>query len=867
MLAPVGHDGGKSIGLMTDPEQRAELVDLTSCDREPIHILGAVQPFGFLIAVSSDWIVVRASANAAAWLGRGDGDLLGLPLSEILDVEAIHLIRGHLQALRGPDAIDRIFGTVLQAGGAAFDLALHISGGSIVIEAERSVSEHLSAGNLVRSMVGRLQQTTGFDPFCREAVRQMRALTGFDRVMVYRFDPDGSGVVIAESARSSLEPYLGLHYPASDIPKQARALYERNWLRIIADVDAEPVPVLPPRDPEGRPLDLSMSSLRTVSPIHLEYLRNMGVAASLSVSILRGGKLWGLFACHHTEPRHISLERRTGAELFGQMFSLILESREREAETAYEASSRALHDRLMGALASGGTSLENITGFLDDIAAIVTCDGIGVWVNGEVTLRGATPTAEEFTGLVRFLNRTATSRAFATHEIGAVYPPAADYTERAAGLLAVPISRAPRDFLVFFRREIARTVTWAGNPEKPATLGPNGLRLTPRKSFEAWTEVVRGQSTPWSAADLRIAEALRITLLEVILRLTDSAEKERKTAQERQELLIAELNHRVRNILNLIRGIVAQSRSRTDSIEDFAGVIGDRIQALARAHDQITTTNWGPGSLRDLITLEAGAYLGERADRLNLDGVDVLLEPQAFSTLALVIHELMTNSAKYGALSVESGRVDVTWRRDASECLVIHWREDDGPPVKPPTRRGFGTTLIERSIPYELEGEAEISYELTGVRGRFAVPARYVRPAPVAPPIPTHRARERVAKPDAALLTGSVLVVEDNMIIALEAEELLGTLGAKAVDMAASVHDALRQIEAGRPSFALLDVNLGSETSLPVARRLSALGVPFAFATGYGESFRIPPELGAVPLMKKPYTADTLRQALAVGRA
>jgi light-regulated signal transduction histidine kinase (bacteriophytochrome)/CheY-like chemotaxis protein len=851
---------------MTDHKDRAEAVDLTSCDREPIHILGAVQPFGFLIAVSSDWIVVRASENAARWLGHADSDLLGLPLSDLMDIETIHLIRGHLQSLRGPDAIDRIFGTALQPGGAPFDIALHLSGGSIVIEAEPSVFEHLNAGNLVRSMVGRLQQTVGFDPFCREAVRQMRALTGFDRVMVYRFDPDGSGVVIAESARSSLEPYLGLHYPASDIPKQARALYERNWLRIIADVDAAPVAVLPQRDPEGRSLDLSMSTLRTVSPIHIEYLRNMGVAASLSVSILRGGKLWGLFACHHAEPRHISLERRTGAELFGQMFSLILESREREAETAYEASSRALHDRLMGALASGGTSLENITGFLDDITGIVTCDGIGVWVNGEITLRGATPTAEEFTGLVRFLNRTATSRAFATHEIGAVHPPAADYTERAAGLLAVPISRAPRDFLVFFRRELARTVTWAGNPEKPATLGPNGLRLTPRKSFEAWTEVVCGQSTPWGAVDLRIAEALRITLLEVILRLTDSAEKERKTAQERQELLIAELNHRVRNILNLIRGIVAQSRSGTDSVEDFAGVIGERIQALARAHDQITTTNWGPGSLRDLIALEAEAYLGETADRVRLLGVDVLLEPQAFSTLALVIHELMTNSAKYGALSQAAGQVDVVWERDGSDCLVIHWSESGGPPVKPPTRRGFGTTLIERSIPYELKGEAEITYELIGVRGRFAVPSRYVRPAPIVP-VAAPRERERALERDAAALSGAVLVVEDNMIIALEAEEILASLGAKAVDMAGSVHDALRQIEAAKPSFALLDVNLGSETSLPVAMRLSALGVPFVFATGYGESFRIPPELGAVAMIKKPYTADTLRRALSAGGA
>jgi two-component sensor histidine kinase/CheY-like chemotaxis protein len=417
---------------------------------------------------------------------------------------------------------------------------------------------------------------------------------------------------------------------------------------------------------------------------------------------------------------------------------------------------------------------------------------------------------------------------------------------------------------VFFRREIARTVTWAGNPEKPATLGPNGFRLTPRKSFEAWTEVVHGQSAPWSAADLRIAEALRITLLEVILRLTDSAEKERKSSQERQELLIAELNHRVRNILNLIRGIVAQSRSGAESVEKFSGVVGERIQALARAHDQITTTNWGPGSLRDLIALEAEAYLGERADRVVLEGIDVRLEPQAFSTLALVIHELMTNSVKYGALSEPAGRVDVVWRRDPSDRLVIDWRESGGPAVMPPTRRGFGTTLIERSIPYELKGEADISYELTGVRGRFVVPARYVRAAPTGPAL-APRERESVPSLDATPLSGAVLLVEDNMIIALEAEDILAALGAKAVDMATSVHDAMRLIEAATPSFALLDVNLGSETSLPVARRLSALGVPFAFATGYGESFRIPPELGAVTMVKKPYTADTLRRALAAG--
>ena len=842
--------------MTPDSDARSANVDLTTCDREPIHVLGAVQPFGFLIAVSADWIVTRASANVSDQFGRPAGDLLGIPLAEIVEVEAIHLLRGHLQTLRGPDAFDRVFGVRLIPGRPPFDVALHLSGGSIVIEAEPSATEHLSAGNLVRTMVARLQHTADFDPLCREAARQMRALTGFDRVMVYRFAPDGSGEVIAEAVRSGLDRFIGLHYPASDIPKQARALYERNWLRIIADVDAPAIPVLPTRDPAGEPLDLSLSTLRTVSPIHLEYLRNMGVAASLSVSIMRNGRLWGLFACHHTEPRHISLERRTGAELFGQMFSWILESREREVVAAQEALARETHNRLMSAMASGGMGLDGLADFADELSGIVACDGLGLWVNGAITLLGTTPTREEFTGLVRFLNRTAASRVYATDEIGRFHEPGRDFTERAAGMLAVPVSRTPRDFLVFFRREVARTVTWAGNPQKPASPGPSGVRLTPRKSFEAWREVVHGRSLPWSDADTRTAEALRVTLLEVILRLSDSAERERKEAQERQELLIAELNHRVRNILNLIRGVVTQSRAGAADPETFTALVGDRIQALARAHDQVTSSNWGPGSLSELLSVEAAAYLGTKADRVVIEGVDVLLEPQAFTTMALVVHELVTNSAKYGALSDSAGRIHVRLERDGFDSLVVHWTESGGPAVKAPTRRGFGSTIIERSIPYELNGEAEVRYALTGLTARFTIPATFVR---AAPPRVDRKARLEESAPVA--LSGTVLVVEDNMIIALEAEEALTAMGAESVDMAASVREALRLIDSSPPDRALLDVNLGSETSVAVARRLAELGIPFAFATGYGESFKVPPDLGDIPVVKKPFGADSLRRA------
>ena len=835
-------------------------VDLTSCDREPIHQLGAVQSFGGLIATTADGLVARASENVERFLGRGVEDLLGRPIDEVLPEATVRAVREQTHALHGTDVVERAFGVQLVEGGEPHDLALYLSGHLIAIEFEPAEHEALNASGTVRSMIGRLQKTDDSAAFHREAVRQMRALTGFDRVMLYRFDHDGSGEVVTEALANGLEPYRGLRYPASDIPKQARALYLRSMLRLIADTEDGGVAVLPQRGPDGEPMDLSMSVLRAVSPIHLEYLTNMGVRASMSVSIIVGGKLWGLFACHHMSPRRISLERRTAAELFGQMFAWVLDGREREAEMRYEDRARGLHHRLLGAMAAGGSTMQAVTGQLDDLSGLIASDGVAVWIDGQVVRQGETPTREELSGLVRFLNAAPAGEAFSTDHLSGVHPAASDYAERAAGVLAIPISRQPRDYLLFFRREVARSVTWAGNPEKPVTVGPNGVRLTPRKSFDAWREVVRGRSEPWREADLRIAEQLRVTLLEVILRLTDAAEKERRSAQERQELLIAELNHRVRNILGLIRGLVAQSQSGARDVSEFASVIGGRIHALARAHDQITTSNWGPGKLSDLVRAEAAAYLDQRADCVTVEGPEVLLAPQAFSTVALVIHELTTNAAKYGALADSRGRVTVSWSLDQMGRLVLRWRESGGPPVQAPERRGFGSTVIERSIPFDLKGEAELRYELTGVEARFVVPAAYVELAP------EDDGAGEVANPKAdprTPLAGRVLLVEDNMLIALDAEDMLSDLGAAEVVTAASVGEALDAIEAQVPDFALLDVNLGNETSVAVAERLSKAGVPFLFATGYGEKLSGPSSVQGAPVVSKPYTVDILRKTLA----
>src|SRR5262249_26627095 len=361
------------------------------------------------------------------------------------------------------------------------------------------------------------------------------------------------------------------------------------------------------------------------------------------------------------------------------------------------------------------------------------------------------------------------------------------FRDRAAGFLAIPISRVPRDCLIFFRREVLRSVNWAGDPNKSYAEGPLGARLTPRKSFELWQETVAGQAKPWSQADLRIAESLRVTLLEVILQLADLAARERRSAQERQELMIAELNHRVRNILSLVRGVVAQSKDNASSAEEFASVVGGRIQALARAHDQITSLNWAPAALTSRVESEAGAYLGSRAGRIRMGGPDVALDPKAFATLALVVHEMMTNSAKYGALADSTGQVEVGWKLDQGSSLVIEWKESGGPPVQPASRRGFGTTIIERSIPFDLNGDAELRFDLLGVRARFVIPANYVQAITSGSGV---TARAEAEKPAAPRLSGTALIVEDNLIIAMSAEVILLELGARHVETAASVTGA-----------------------------------------------------------------------------
>lgn len=846
---------------MSSQQNKPFAVDITNCDREPIHVLGSVQPFGVLVAISADWMVARVSENAEAVIGVPYTRMLGKPLFNFFREEALHAIRNRLALLRGPDAVERLFSVDLVDGRPPFDIAVHFSGASVVIEAEPALPDEIEAATLVRSMMARLGQTESMAAFLREGARQVRALTGFDRVMVYRFDRTGAGEVVAESLRAGVDSFLGLNYPATDIPAQARALYLRSVFRIIADVRATPAPIRPMLDASGTALDQSLSVLRAVSPIHIEYLRNMGVEASLSISIIVEGKLWGLFACHHYAPRLPSFAQRSAAELFGQLFSLMLESRERREAADYETQARMVADRLMAAVAQDGALLTDAQWLGENIFDTVPADGVAVYIDGRISLAGLTPDADQFAAIVSVLNQQPAARVFTTDRIASLISAASAYANKAAGLLAIPLSRNPRDYVVLFRGERLRSVRWAGDQEKNVEYGPNGPRLTPRKSFEEWSELVKGTAAPFTSAELRVAETLRIALLEVVLRLSDSAGEERRRAHQQQQLLIAELNHRVRNILALIRGLISQSRPHALTTESFIETLDDRVQALARAHDQITAQRWGPGRLVDLIEAEAGAYLGVKRDRVTFKGPNVLLEPAAFTVLALVIHELMTNAAKYGALS-DSGAVKLSWKLDDEGGLLLSWRENGGPAVTAPSRRGFGSTIIEHSIPYDLNGRADVRFRLSGLEADFYIPPRYIA-GMLADSAHDKAASRHVKLPQHVLAGLRVLLVEDSMIVALDAEDALRDLGAQDVQIVANLDRATALIEATPFDFAILDFNLGRETSLPLADLLHAKGTPFLFATGYGDSIELPEHLRGTPLLQKPYDRRGLAAALA----
>ena len=838
-------------------------VDLTNCDREPIHIPGTIQTHGALIACDASLgTITRHSANAHDVLGFDAGTVLrGAGVEQVFGAEATHALRNSLANASLARRPVLLFGFDL--GGRLFDVSLHRAGREVVVEFEPGGRSRTQPLNVIRTVLGRALRCSTLEELTADTARLIRAVIGYDRVMVYRFEADGSGQVVNEAKSGHLESFLGQYFPASDIPQQARALYLRNTIRIIMDSNGERIPILPEEDELGDPLDLSHAHLRSVSPIHCEYLRNMGVSASMSISIVIDGALWGMVACHHYSPKHLDMAERAAIEMFGEFLSIQLDLMRQKLRLATAEAARRTLDQLLRASSRHGDILDLLASSLPEFAGMIASDGVGLWIGGRWSAAGSTPPAESLPALLDHLRANAGGRIWASHRLCAEHAPAADYCPEASGVVAIPLSQRPKDYLFFFRKEFEHTLNWAGNPEKTYETGPLGDRLTPRKSFAIWKETVRNQSRPWTDTDLETAEAIRASLVEVVLRHNEIMAEERGRADLRQRMLNEELNHRVKNILAVIKSLVGQSSPQDRTIDEYLSALRGRIEALAVAHDQVVRGDGG-GFLKDLLTAELKPY-GAQTATIALEGPPVWIDTAAFSVLALVFHELATNAAKYGALSRPEGRLSVSWRMDdAGNCELV-WLERGGPPARPPVRKGFGTILISRSVPHDLGGESRLDYEPEGLRACFTIPARSLVSAEHPAPQPEIVTPPAVRKPERkvpSLGELPVLLVEDQMLIAMDAEMMLSDIGLTNVVTVGSTVEALARLKAEVPAVAILDVNLGVGTSIAIAEELRRLGTPFVFATGYGDSSIIPAEFSDIRVVRKPYSTAELADAI-----
>ncbi len=501
---------------------------LTNCDSEPVQTPGCVQAHGALLVLrSTDLTVLQASENIESLLGHGPDQLLGQSVAAAVGPNGEALLREFLAS--EPTDRNPLYVYTLPDRGdlPPLDVTVHTIDGVAVVEFEatgRTDSSEPDYYALVKKTVTRLQTADTLRQFCDIAAEEFRTLTGLDRVMVYKFHADGHGEVFAESKRADLAPWLGLHYPAEDIPKPARDIFQHIWIRPLADVHGGLAELVPLTNPDtGRALTMTYCALRGASLMYTEYLANMGVRAALVMPIRGMAGLWGLVSCHHyAGPKFIPYQVRAACEFLAQVVSLQYKAAEDREHFVYRLKLDGVHQQLVARAAQEGDLSAMTDGkpaLLDGLAA----GGAALFHRDRWWRVGTTPTESELEALGEWLVArpefaSATRPLYVTDSLDRDYPPGAAFADVASGVLAFPLSRAGRNVMLWFRPETIQTVNWGGNPhEKPTVTGLHGLRLTPRRSFELFAESVRGRSLPWTPVEVDAVARLRMLVMELVV--------------------------------------------------------------------------------------------------------------------------------------------------------------------------------------------------------------------------------------------------------------------------------------------------------------------------------------------------------------
>lgn len=705
-----------------DPVTGPTAEQIASCDREPIHIPGAIQPHGVLLVLDRDTLEIRHAAGdvagllgAEAWIGATAGAVLGDAVARrIAAVTASGSGGGFVGALRVADR--------------AFDVSASFQADKVLVEVEPGLDMALTGAQILaqlESAAAAFERCPGLKTLYDRAALEFRHLTGFDRVMVYRFGEDDAGEVVAESRAPHVQPFLNHRFPASDIPKQARALYVRNLVRVIPDAVYVPAPLLPPMEPL---LDMSDCALRSVSPVHLQYLRNMGVTASASVSVIKDGRLWGLIACHHETPRLLPYDIRAACRALAGGLARQIKAKE-DAETYHERLRlRSLGDDMIHALARADNADLALEEHLRDLQRLAGADGVAVFRDERIEVAGKLPPYPAPAMLRDWLMENAADGVAATDQAPAEIPEAVSFRTLASGLMGVVVERSPLLAILWTRAEQVETVRWAGEPVKATT--PDGV-LTPRASFDAWTQTVRGRSRPWTAVETAAALRLRDDLID-LRRARRTAELNnhlRATLQDKDELLrqkdflLREVNHRVQNSLALAASFLTiQMKALEDPVARAPlEEASRRLTAVGLVHRRLYRGD-------QLETVALDRYLTELAEEmvgtldedwgrhLRVDAAPVTVPTDKAVIIGLVVTELFINAVKY-AYHGKPGRLDIGLVEDGDRLRLIVADQGGG---KQGPRVGFGSKMMDALV-RQMGGTLTYHDNAPGVRAELSV--------------------------------------------------------------------------------------------------------------------------------------------------
>ena len=663
----------------------SDQLDISSCASEPIRTPGSIQPHGFVLTLSPALVVLQASSNLQSMTGMTAEAAIGLHLADVIGAPADERIAHEL----GSDMLGQrplYLGTVTLANGQHFDVLGHVWDGLVIAEfeaverAQPADFRHLYP--LLTDFLAKVSGHASIPALTDLAARHVRSVTGYGRVMVYRFDPSGHGRVVAESKAPDYESYLNQSFPAGDIPSQARELYLLSPIRLIQNADYQPAALFPPTNPAtGTRNDLSFAALRSISPIHLQYMRNMGTLASLSVSLIVKGKLWGMISCHNAVPCAVSVEKRTACEQLGQILALCVESREDSAELQFRLDVRRIMVDMLGRLTKSADFVDNLSGVFGELLRFARAGGVAVVADDRILSYGDTPDDDTIRNLATWLAVHGHTDVFHTDQLAAVYPPAAAFVHNASGLLALPISRIHQHYLLWFRPELVRTVEWAGNPHEKDPAPGIPAQLSPRQSFDTWRETIHGHSLPWHAAEIELTVEFRTALLGIALeRAEQMAElaEELGRANKELEAFSYSVSHDLRAPLRHIAGFsdlliesagsedVALRQRFLNNIKESARLAGKLVD------DLLSFSQMGRAALRptrvNMTDLVSGCIdklaleIGQRRIDWHIENMPVVEADPSF--LHLAMFNLLSNAVKF-----TKGR---------EPAVIRIWAEEDG---------------------------------------------------------------------------------------------------------------------------------------------------------------------------------------------